>query len=264
MSAPPSVLSARDGRLGPWFAAAAAGHVGAVLGLWVLQGLTAWWAPDDPFLTPEEVIEVSMVEMPKSTAMPTRATRQAAPQAQPQPPEPVKSNEPPPPRQSDLVVQQPTPEPVPVAPPDHSRKLDALREELRMDQLLDDLDDADPGAVDRDATSPDGTEGAKPTKVVGSQSGDPEAARYIAELSKLFLSHFRPLPMLKGQGLRVTVLVKVDAQGKILEHRVEKSSGNPSWDRAALAAVEEVGTVPRPPEKYRHELPAYRTTFEDN
>lgn len=263
MSAPPSVLYARDEPLGPWMLAALLGHVGAVAGMVVLQLLSfLWWVPNEPLFDPDDVIEVAMVALPKSQALPTRATRQAAPKAPES--EQVQPPEPPPPRQSDLAVHQDVPDPKAPAVPDNStRKLDELREQLRMEKLLDDLEDADVGAVDRDASSPDGVEGAKPTSVVGASTGDPETARYIAQLSELFMSHFRPLPMLKGQGLIVTVLVKVDQQGRITEHRVEKSSGNPSWDRAAIAAIEEVGTVPRPPEKYRDQPLAYRTTFQD-
>jgi TonB family protein len=99
--------------------------------------------------------------------------------------------------------------------------------------------------------------------VVGAASGDPEVARYIATLSELFMSHFRPLPMLKGQGLVSKVLVKVDGAGKVTRREVETSSGNPSWDRAALTAVDQVDTVPLPPEKYRGSTYDYRIIFEE-
>lgn len=254
-------LTAPPDRLAPFVVIAAVGHVGVAV---VLMVVTTVWASDPaPLIRPEDAMEVSIVSLPKSpSALPERAQRQAAPQA-PVPPTPEPAPEAPA-RQSDLAVPSPEPQPVPKAvPPDSKRKLAELNKQLEMDRLLAELD-ADDGPVDRDASSPDGTVGAPATSLDGAAASDPVYAAYIAKVSKLFLEGFRPLPALKGTGLKTTVLVSVDVQGRVTARDIERSSGNPAWDRAALAAAELVTTLPLPPEKYRDgRADEYRIHFED-
>ena len=44
---------------------------------------------------------------------------------------------------------------------------------------------------------------------------------------------------------RAEVEVRADADGKIVSHRLVKSSGNPTWDQAVLRAIDRTGTLPR-------------------
>lgn len=269
MSVPRSSLITRPTPLAPYLLVAVVGHLSLVAALVLADQLDLSWSDDGPLFDPDDVIEVSMVSVPQSESLPTRATRRAAPRAPEPPPTPPPEapEQPPPPRQSDLAVQTPEAEPTPQAavPDDSTRKMDDLMDELRMDDLMDELRDADDGPVDRNASSPDGDPDATASRVMGSGVGDPEIARYIARLSDLFDAEFRPLPALRGKGLSAAVLVRVDSAGTIVSRRLETPSGNPSWDQSALAAVDLVGAVPAPPAKLgdasQH---AYRILFEDS
>jgi colicin import membrane protein len=44
---------------------------------------------------------------------------------------------------------------------------------------------------------------------------------------------------------RAEVEVRADAEGKIIERRLVKSSGNAAWDQAVLRAIDRTGTLPR-------------------
>ena len=111
-------------------------------------------------------------------------------------------------------------------------------QELKMNDLLADLD-ADVGNVDRDAASPDGVE--EPPARVGRNKRRPGGPLH-RDPQRLFMSHFRPLPMLKGQGLVSRCWSKwtEQARSRIARSDVER---DPSWDRAALPAVDQVDTV---------------------
>lgn len=260
---PPSLLDPDGPGWLAWIPVGAAVYGLAGAALFLFPG---WRGAPEPLFDPDDVIEVTAVVLPKSpTALPERAQRAPRPAAPERPtPPPEAPPEPPPQRVSDLAVPSEA-EPDPAPPQaDPRAQMDDLLAELEpdMDDLLQDLD-ADVGPTDRAASSPDGVEGAPASAVVGAGTADPELARYIAQLSALFLEHFRPLPALKGQGLRAVVLVQVDPGGKVTDVAVQTGSGNPAWDRAAQAAAEDVGTVPLPPEKWRDGRTRYRIVFED-
>jgi TonB family protein len=144
-------------------------------------------------------------------------------------------------------------------PQESTRKADV---NAKMDDLLAELDDADDGPRDRDASSPDGMVGAEPSRTVGPGTGDPELRAYIQRLEELFKKEFRPI--IKGQNLTAKVLVAVDDTGTVKSARIDQSSGNPSFDRSAVAAAEAVPKVPPPPERYRDGTPrSYRIIFND-
>lgn len=267
-------------RLGPWIGVAAAGHVGVFLSFFILQAVYDA-APPRRLIDPADAMEVALVAMPKSEGLPQLATRRAlpkAPEAKPDaaPPPSEAKPEPPPQRVSDLAVHtekpDPTPatEPKPDAPakpkgvdPASQRRMADLMADLEREALLSDLD-AKEGPKDRDATSPDGVEGAPASSRGGNPTGDPEFAAYIRKLADLFDARFRPLPALRGKGLRTEILVSVDAQGKVTGHRVVTSSDNPSWDNAAESAVREVTSLPLPPDRFRDRMrDGYKITFED-
>lgn len=242
-----SLLGAPRERLGPWLLVALALHAAGAGVLLLLASLEL--GLKRPLIDPQDTIEVSLVAMPKSKRLPDKASRAAAP---PPTPEAPPTAAPPPPKVSDLALKTDKPEPVKPTetPQDAKRKVDALMDELRRERLLDDLD-APKGSVDRDATSPDGDEDAPPTTVTGAMRGDPAYARWVGQVSRLFKDQFRPLPLLQGKGLVAKVLVRVDPEGRVTDRRVHSASGNPAWDRAALAATEAVATVPLPPESVR-------------
>lgn len=263
-SAPPSLLDAPRPRIGVWLVPSVLGHaflVGALVGL---QGLS-WSEAREPLIDPNDTIQVALVPMPKSkTALPTRAERTAAPPPPPPPPEaPVPPSPtpapPPPPAPTPAVATPPSPTP----PPPDTKQMDALMNELKMADLLNDLD-APVGENNEAATSPEGIDGAPASSSSASPIGNPEYARYVNKVKTLFKEHFRPLPALNGQGLKATVLVKVGPGGDVTDRSISKTSGNLSWDRSALAATEAVSRIPLPPEQFRDGRPnEYRIVFED-
>jgi len=52
---------------------------------------------------------------------------------------------------------------------------------------------------------------------------------------------------LKGKNLKVEVLVKISSDGKIIERKIEKSSGNPTFDAIALSVIDSIETFSPPP-----------------
>lgn len=218
--------------------------------------------PTGPLIDPNEVMMVTMA-MPKSPdAMPHRAERAPAPAATPAPkaepvPEPVA------PDPSDMTFKDDKAEPRKDAPKSPSPQ-DLAKQRSKLLDLLDDPPpDAPVGTENRSASSPDGVEGAAGSG--GSVLGDPEYAAYISRVRAVFLPEFRPLPALKGQGLVTRVFVRTDAGGRIVDSRISQSSGNPSWDQAALTAVRSVPTVPLPPDRFRDRLASgYTLEFTDD
>ncbi|MCB9665636.1 MAG: TonB family protein [Alphaproteobacteria bacterium] len=245
MSAHHSLLDVPREHLTPWIVVAVGLHVTGALTLWALAQLDL--QPRRPLIAPEETIEVALVSLPKS-ALPQKASRRPVPQAPPRDQAPAVE---PPPRQSDLAVPSKEPDPAPKTPPADPRKMQQYLDELdKMDELLEELD-APEGKVDRDAASPEGIEGAPALGTTGAMSSDPELAAYVARISRIFLENFRPIPAVKGKGYSARVLVQVDREGRVVDRRIQASSGNEFWDRAALSATEAVVSLPLPPERFR-------------
>lgn len=253
---PPSLLERRADRLGPWLAGAVVGHVLAAAALVALQQLDG--PPDHgPMVDATQVIEVELLAVAPKGEL-ARASRAPAPP----PGSTAPSDAPPPVRASDLTVASDEPDPSAAPTEADRRRLEQLQRELAMERLLGELD-APVGAVDRDAASPDGVEGAT-ASLRGGASGDPEFAKYIATLSQLFLAEFRPLPVLVGKGYRTRVIVQVDSTGAVTGVSVAQSSGNVSYDGFAERAAQAVPRVPLPPERFRDRMAqGYAITFED-
>ena len=68
--------------------------------------------------------------------------------------------------------------------------------------------------------------------------------------------HFKmPKKIVKASpGVEISFLVTVDAEGRILGVTSPKRSGYRSWDAAALAALNKVGTLPPPPQGWNTTL----------
>lgn len=229
-------------------------HLGAAVSAWGLTAVYGLIALVVPFCSPrepivQESIEVSMVALPKSKLnVPDRAARvkrATGTDAAPQP-------EPPPVKQSDLAKFEKTPPPKPGnTAADRARQ--ELLEQLMREEMLADLD-APEGTVDRNATDPNGAEDLGLAVIGAGAKGDPEYARWVAQVQQLLMKHFRPLAAVT-QGrtdLKCMVTLEVDpATGQILSWEVSQPSGVTAFDSAAERAVQEVATLPLPPEKYR-------------
>ena len=242
--------------------ASLAGHVGCLVawGVWMVVGavLVAPCRADPPPVDVTRTIEVAMVPLPRSrTAMPDRAARVAV-QAGVQ-----QAATPPPVRESDLAFLKEHPEQV-QGDPELARRRDEMLAELQRQQLLEELMDAPTGAADRDATDPNGTTDYQVASSGHGTATDPELAAYIAKLRQLFQQHFHPLGALvtSNPDIECSVLIRMDDGGRITEWSVVKSSGNMAYDTAAERAVQEVGVVPLPPEKYlAHMAEGYTVKF---
>ncbi len=220
--------------------------------LLVAGAIALFEAPARPIIDPNDTLEVAMVSAPKSDkALPELAMRaprpagEVAPKAPDAPPPPV------PQRESDLAFNQPKPEPKPVGRPDVPRDMTTARA-AALDDLMSGLEDAPIGPRDRSASDPNGVAGAPASSRSGGK-GDPELAAYIQRIRKDFQRNFHPLPAVvqANPKLKCTVRVQVDSSGRILGQQVSKPSGNPSYDRAAVAAVEALKVITPPPEKFR-------------
>ena len=97
------------------------------------------------------------------------------------------------------------------------------------------------GSEDRLATSEDGVEGA-----TGSSNGvgDPKKAAYGEAVKRAILPNFSTIST--NSKLKVLVSVTIDGQGMVKGFEVKKTSGDPSFDAAALRAVAKTVQVPQP------------------
>lgn len=228
------------------FLAALIGHVG-VIGFLSLVMLLASFRRG-PILDPNEIMEVSMVVLPKTEArMPERATRAPVPSGEEVPNTP----QPKPPVESDLAVHQED-APKTEGAPDQTDRRDDIMKEIRRKQLLADAA-ADIGATDRDASDPDSTTDQAVNTGGAGAAADPELARWVQQVREKFMANFHPLPTIvsANPNIECTVAVRIDESGAVLARDLHKASGNPSYDAAAQRAADAVDQVPPPPEKYR-------------
>jgi hypothetical protein len=213
---------------------------------------------------PEDVIEVSLVSLPKTDAR--MAQMDVAP---PTLPSPVVPDAPAPERDPGTADQgAPEPEP-PVNPSDLAfREKDApkeakgdpdreRREELRRDLIRQAqrqaLLDAAAGTEPSQAGDPDSTTTERIDLGGPGTVADPELARYVQSVRTLFMQNFRPLPTVAQQNPDLVAMIQVrfdPASGSVQTWVWTKKSGNVSWDAAAERAVEAVTRVPLPPEKH--------------
>ncbi|GEM_PF-5585266 len=210
------------------------GHVAVFGGLWAFSGR----APSaQPLIDPQDVVEVSLVSLPSpKAAVPQKAMRKATP--------------PPPPRADPVPKAIADPDIAPLdtePPPDAKQERDARREELmrqmKREALLDDLRAAPEGPQDQSATP---SAGDQTETGSGQQAlGDAERARYSEQVRQVFYRDFSPLQ--DQPGLAAVAWVWVDAQGKVLRHRIQTPSGDGSFDAAVERAIRLVSDVPAPP-----------------
>lgn len=234
-------------------------------GLLLLTGLLAPTPPARPLIDPDSVIQVSMVTLPLSKqSVPDRPSQAPRPKGEPDPAPAPKPAEPPPPRTADMVHHTPEAPKKPTGV-DTQREREELMRRLEMERMLADLEDAPTGPRDRSATSPDGSPDAAAAAAAASAQGDPELQAYIRRISRIFRDNFHPLQAVTRANPKIVckVVVQIDGNGTITSAQIAQSSNNPSYDRAALTAVEVVKTIPPPPERFRALIhDGYVITFE--
>jgi len=196
----------------------------------------------EPVIHPS--IEISVVSLPKRLNVPDRAARVKTATGDKTP-----TPQPPPIKQSDLVIHKDEPDPK-TGNTNDSHKQEDIDDQKRR-ELLNKLTDAPVGPKDRNPTDPNGTAKDMENAVLGAQAqGDPEFARWVKSVKDLVESNFHPLG---SQGdISCTVVVKIDASsGTVESHEVTRGSGVMAFDMAAERAIDETPKLPLPPEKYR-------------
>ena len=230
------------------FAVSFVAHVGAIVFMLLLSFVGGRCSSTEPII--QDSLEVSVVSLPRSkTNVPDKATRAAVRQgtdAQQPAPEP-------PPVESDLAFQQDQPKPVPGPTDADRRRREAELARMERERLMEDLMAAD-GPVDRDATDPnsDSDVGIN-VNGRGTSKADPEYVAWVGKVQKLMMANFHPLSAItsKNPGLKARVLLVVDpTSGQITRRTVQTSSGIPAFDAAATRAVDQVGTIPLPPDAW--------------
>jgi TonB family protein len=194
--------------------------------------------PPKPLIDPDEVLEVSLMPMPKQT------TRQ--PQKASRTPDPVQGaveptvTPPTPPSDATLAINDPNAPKPEGDPKAREKELEKIKDQLRRDEARRDAMAA-LGSEDRLATSEDGVEGA-----TGSSNGvgDPKKAAYGEAVKRAILPNFSTIST--NSKLKVLVSVTIDGQGMVKGFEVKKTSGDPSFDAAALRAVAKTVQVPQP------------------
>ena len=86
---------------------------------------------------------------------------------------------------------------------------------------------------------------------------DPELARYRMAIERLFKKNFNPLPTIRAANpdIDCEVNVRIDMNtGRVLSVKMIRTSGNASYDGAAMRAAEAVPQVPLPPERFQSEI----------
>jgi TonB family protein len=223
-------------------------HAAFVLVLFTAEGLTR---PDGPMFDPDEVMMVSAVALPKATrSLPDKPMRTADPLQGV-----VKAKAPPPPpTASDMALHKP--EAPQVKGVEDAPKPD-LRAELlrqtRKEALLKDMS-AQLGPMDKTATSKDGVN--PEDAILGPLGGgemDPELARYISACRGAIMPNWTPMPgiIAAHPDYQVVLMVTLDANGRIGNPVIKKGTGDASFDRSAILALQKTGSLPPPPAKWR-------------
>jgi outer membrane biosynthesis protein TonB len=247
--------------LAVWIVPSIVGHLLIVAVLMLLSALPS--CQQKPLML-EDVVEVSLVVLPKSDSkmaqMDVRTKTPPAPVIKDAPP-PEKDPgltttgkpEPTPPNPSDLVIRDPKVQPK--GDPDREARETERREALRrlaMANL-----DAPEGTKPSTAADPDGTSDERINLGGTGVLADPELARYAQRVRELFMSKFNPLPTIREQNPNIEGILRVRFDvdtGKVKSWEWVKRSGNPSWDGASERAVEAITVVPIPPAKYKNQF----------
>ncbi|MFZ5477750.1 MAG: TonB family protein [Myxococcota bacterium] len=206
--------------------------------LFALVVLARCEANSQPLFRPEDTIVVEMAgPMAAPSAMPQKAER--APEAS----KGADAVAPPPPNPSDMAYRTPD---APQVKGDASAERQRLIDEMKRRALLEGLDDAPEGEVDRAASGEAGDGGPiRPGK------SDPELARWVRAVRDAVGKNWHPIAAQCAQELDVVIKIDLDGTGaKTGPAEVAEPSGNTSFDAAAMRAVEQTASLPTPPPRF--------------
>lgn len=74
---------------------------------------------------------------------------------------------------------------------------------------------------------------------------------YGADLDRHIKQHWSLPEWLAKRDLKAQVRVYIDTRGNVLERKLVKSSGNPSYDEEVLSTIDKSAPFPAPPEKFQ-------------
>ncbi len=215
--------------------------------------LKAFFFPNEP-LRIESAIRVDIVGLPdKSPQLPPAPP---PPQAEPPPPPPPaqlppREQAPPPPPPPAVVVLKPTPGPTPKERSARElrqdqtaalKKLEAiakLERQARADAA------AKAAAAMAQARPVQGNQVSRGGSLSGLTRLDHDT--YLSSLEQKIRTAWRPPKYLAKNGLKVKVLVHIDAQGAVIKKAILQSSGNSVFDESALQAIDSIVPFPQPP-----------------
>lgn len=158
-------------------------------------------------------------------------------------PEPQKEKEP------EKVETKPEKEPEKQS---NKQSREELMRKLAKENALKALENAPEGPVDREASSPDGSEKAKSgSSAVGPT--DPVLSAYVEASRNAILPNWTPLPSIIAAHPEYEVVIKVEVleDGTMRNPKIIKKSGDSSFDRAAIMAIHKTIRIPPPPEKWK-------------
>jgi TonB family protein len=196
-------------------------------------------------ITPEELA----LRLGKAAA----PSRPKPPQAEPKP-EPIAEPEPPPPPPEQVVIPEDTnrkptkakPEPQRVRDPEPRRSDPQEVEQVDLEDLLIEeriLSGQMPGELPREE---------KPRVIPGAGGTGAPVTAEVAAWQQKVRAHVRRNwalnPGLRGKGLKALVTVELSASGLVVDYDVERSSGNPWFDESVEHFLDEVASLPAPPE----------------
>lgn len=209
-----------------------------------------------PLFDPDEVMEVKMVALPKASGRnPDRATRapdpvQGAPDAMetPAPPDAMKLQDPQAEKSKGDKV------------PDQTANRDKLLDSLKREALVRSMNANAPiGDVNRNASDPDSMISEEDIYGEGGPGipVDPEIARWVSQVKRAVTANWVTLPSYRADTPNLVTRVKItlDEQGRVVEARVHKSSGNTAYDDSCVRAIQKTASLPLPPKKLGYSLP---------
>jgi colicin import membrane protein len=240
------------------FAQGLSRSLGISLGAHLLVGavltLKAFLFPSEP-LRIESAIRVDIVGLPdKSPQLPTAPPPPQA-EAPPPPPPPAqlppRDLAPPPPPPPAVVVLKPTPGPTPKERTakelrqDQSAALKKLEAIAKLERQARADAAAKAAAAMAQARPLQGNQVSRGGSLSGLTRLDHDT--YLSTLEQKIRTAWRPPKYLAKNGLKVKVLVHIDAQGAVIKKAILQSSGNPVFDESALQAIDSIAPFPQPP-----------------
>ncbi len=73
---------------------------------------------------------------------------------------------------------------------------------------------------------------------------------YVSDLDRHIKNNWELPQWLANKDYKTQILLKIDADGKIVSRQVVKSSGNPNYDEVAIETIDRSAPFPPPPEKF--------------